>query len=236
MIASGLRLDLHNHTAFSSDGAMTPAELLDEAKAKGLGCIAVTDHNTVEGAMQTVALSEADPGLPRVIPGIEVASAAGDIIGLYVREAVPPGLPLDETIALIRRQGGVVYLPHPYDVVRRGTVSGRERARAADQADLVEVLNGRSLSPVAVRRSMGLARRRDKPGGAGSDAHFRAEVGRAYVIVARQPSRDDLVALVAEGVTARGLLWHEYPLNWALQGMAPVTRARRRLARVLSRG
>jgi predicted metal-dependent phosphoesterase TrpH len=228
MVASGLRLDLHNHTSFSSDGVMSPADLLHAARANGLACVAVTDHNTVEGALEAVALAEADPSLPRVIPGIEVSTADGDVIGLYVQKTIPRGLPAADSMALIRQQGGLVYLPHPFDVIRRGTIAAGVRERVADQVDVVEVLNGRSLSPLSVRNSERLARRHAKPRGAGSDAHGSAEVGLAYVVIERYPTREDLVALVGAGVVAPGLQWHEYLLNWALQPLSALTRFRRK--------
>jgi predicted metal-dependent phosphoesterase TrpH len=233
MVPPGLRLDLHNHTSFSPDGLMSPADLLHAARANGLACLAVTDHNTIEGALAAVALAEADPTLPGVIPGIEVSSAHGDVIGLYLREAIPPRLPVSETIALIREQGGLVYLPHPFGVMRRGTIASQVRDEAADQADIIEVLNGRSLSPLAVRNAQGLARIHAKPGGAGSDAHGRAEVARAYVVIDENPTRENLVALVATGTVRGGLHWHEYLLNWALQPMSGVTRFRRTYGRAL---
>jgi len=102
MPASSLRLDLHNHTSFSADGLMSPAVLLSVAKVKGVHCLAVTDHNTVRGALEAVALAEADLTLPRVIPGIELATEVGEIIGLYVWEDIPSGLPLLEAVTRIR--------------------------------------------------------------------------------------------------------------------------------------
>lgn len=235
MIASGLRLDLHNHTSFSADAAMSPAELLRAARANGLGCIAVTDHDTIEGALQAAALAEADPTLPRVIPGIEVSTADGDVIGLYLREAIPRDLPASDTIALIRQQGGLVYLPHPCDLLRRGTIASRVRDQAVRQADIVEVLNGRALSPLSVRNSRRLAYRHGKARGAGSDAHRPAEVGWAYVAVERHPTRADLVALVTAGEVRAGLHWHEYLLNWALQPLSAMTRFGRNRGRNLLR-
>ena len=230
-----IRLDLHNHTSFSADGVMSPAELLRAAKASGLACIAVTDHNTVEGALEALALSEADPALPRVIPGIEISTADGDVIGLYVRAAVPRGLSAMDSIALIRQQGGLVYLPHPFDIIRRGTIAARAREQVAEESDVVEVLNGRSLSSVAVKNSESLARRHSKPQGAGSDAHGAREVGRAYVTVERCPSRDDLAELIRTGALRDGLRWHEYVLNWALQPLSVITRVRRKSVRKLLR-
>jgi predicted metal-dependent phosphoesterase TrpH len=231
--ASDLRLDLHNHTFFSSDGLMTPAVLLDTAKRRGIGCIAVTDHNTVQGALAAVALSGSDESLPRVIPGIELATRVGEIIGLYVYEDIPRGLPLAEAVARIREQGGIVYLPHPYDLFRRGAVRRKERETAAGWADIVEVVNGRSLSAWAARRSEKLAKRLGKSGGAGSDAHRKGEVGRAVTLVREYPTRDTLVGLVAEGAVSHRLGCRQYTLNWGRQALAPVTRLYRRITGTL---
>jgi predicted metal-dependent phosphoesterase TrpH len=230
MPTSGLRLDLHNHTTFSPDGLMSPAALLKAAKARGIGCIAVTDHNTVQGALEAEALAEADLSLPRVIPGVELSTKDGEIIGLYVSENIPCGLPLAEAAAHIRGRGGLIYLPHPFDFFRRGAISRGERLHAAELSDIIEVVNGRSLSRRAGKKAAELALRMDRPGGAGSDAHREAEVGLAYVVVDAYPSRDVLVSLVAAGTVRNGLSPREYTLNWGMQGLAPVTRIRRRFA------
>lgn len=228
--ASGLRLDLHNHTAFSPDGLMSPAALLATAKIRGLSCIAITDHNTIRGALQGAALAESDPTLPRVIPGVELSTRDGEIIGLYLSEEIPCRLTVAEAIIRIKAQGGLVCLPHPYDVSRRGTISRRALVRAAELADIIEVVNGRSLGPWGAAKAQVLARRLGKPGGAGSDAHRAAEVGSAYVVVDVLPTRDTLVSLVAAGSVERGLTSWGYARNWAFFGLSPVTRARRRLS------
>jgi predicted metal-dependent phosphoesterase TrpH len=235
MASPGLRLDLHNHTLFSADGLMSPAQLLAAAKAKGIACIAITDHNTVEGALQGVQLADSDLSLPRVIPGIELSTSDGEIIGLYVWETIPAGLPLVESIERIKGQGGIVYLPHPYDRLRRGSVSPRARMQAAELADIVEVVNGRSLSYRANEKSLRLAKKLGKAHGAGSDAHRSAEVGIASVLVEAYPSQEILVSLVAKGRVVHDLTLWEYTLNWGMQGLAPVTRMRRRVAGDLAR-
>lgn len=229
MGASGLWLDLHNHTAFSPDGLMSPAALLAAAKVRGLSCVAITDHNTIRGALQGAALAESDPALPRVIPGIELSTRDGEVIGLYLSEEIPPRLTVVEAITRIRGQGGLVCLPHPYDVSRRGTISRRELVHAAELADIIEVVNGRSLGPWCATKAQALARRLGKPGGAGSDAHRAAEVGSAYVVVDALPTRDTLVSLLEAGSVEHGLTPREYMLNWVFQGLSPVTRVRRRL-------
>jgi predicted metal-dependent phosphoesterase TrpH len=77
-----LRLDLHNHTSHSADGTMNPRTLLERAAAEGIACLAVTDHNTVRGGLEALAFAEADPSLPRVIPGVELRTQVGEVIGL----------------------------------------------------------------------------------------------------------------------------------------------------------
>jgi predicted metal-dependent phosphoesterase TrpH len=231
----GLRLDLHNHSHFSSDGVHSPGELLAAAKRRGIGCLAITDHNTVRGGVEGLALAEADPGLPRVIPGVELATLSGEVIGLFVTEEIPKGLLLEEAVARIRSQGGLVYLPHPFDKVRRGAVSPADRVRAATMADLVEVVNGRALCSRAGDKSARLAAALGKPGGAGSDAHRRIEVGTAYVVVDAVPTRETLVSLVAGGRVEHRLQRHDYVLNWGFMGLAPVTRWRRQVVALVSR-
>ncbi len=229
MPVSGFRLDLHNHTTHSTDGVMTPEALLARAKVRALDCLAVTDHNTVSGALEAAALAAADCSLPRVIPGVEITTAVGEIIGLYVREEIPSKLSLAESVALIREQGGLVYLPHPFDRLRRGAIAPSSRLEAARLADIVEVVNGRSLGPRVAAKAAELAARTGKPAGAGSDAHRVSEVGMAYVVVAALPTPETLISLVAEGRLESGLHSREYVLNWGFQGLSPVTRLRRRL-------
>jgi len=234
MSGSGIRLDLHNHTRYSPDGLMSPEELLLVAKARGVDCLAVTDHDCVEGALRAYALAETEASLPRVIPGIELSTTAGEIIGLYVFEPIPANLPLAEAMEQIRAQGGLVYLPHPYDLLRRGAVTRSHREEAAQLADIVEVLNGRSLGPRASGKAARLARRLGKPAGAGSDAHRASEVGSTYVVVSACPSRETLLSLLRQGSVQSRLGPRGYTVNWGLQGLAPVTRVRRRLLRDLT--
>jgi predicted metal-dependent phosphoesterase TrpH len=196
---SRLRLDLHNHTSFSADGLLPPDELLRTAKARGLDCIAVTDHNTVQ-------------------------ARDGEVVGLYVEEEIPRGLSLQEAVERIRNLGGVVYLPHPHDVFRRGAVSRTQRRGAAEMSDVVEVVNGRALGPRAGIKSARLAARFGKPGGAGSDAHRALEVGRAYVVVRELPVRETLVEVVSAGHVEHNLRARSYALNWILMASSPLTR------------
>ncbi len=137
-----LRIDLHNHTDYSPDGVLSPLRLLLLARARGLDCIAVTDHNRLEGALRCLELAEGDSSLPRVIPGVEVRSRHGEIVGLFLERDIPAGRSALHTIDLIRAQGGIVYLPHPYDVFRRATLTPDRVEEVARHVDVIEVANG----------------------------------------------------------------------------------------------
>ena len=223
------RLDLHNHTHFSADGVQSLAELLEKAAIQGIDCLAVTDHNTVRGGLEGVALAAKNLHLPRVIPGVELNTQAGEIVGLFVSEELPSMLPVEEAVARIHAQGGLVYLPHPYDKLRRGAVNSQDRMRVAVLADIIETLNGRSLGRRAGKKSAELAASVGKPAGAGSDAHMRSEVGAVWIRVAEMPTRENLLRLLATGQIEHNLRGSSYALNWGRMGSAPLIRLWRRI-------
>ncbi len=167
------RVDLHTHTHHSLDATTPPAELVERAVAAGLDRLAVTDHGTIEGALEARELS---PG--RVIVGQEVRCRCGtELIGLFLTERIPERRPLEEVVERIRDQDGLVYAPHPYAYAWRPR---RRARRALAVADLVEAFNGRAFLSHWNRRARAAAGRRGLPAAAGSDAHFPLEVGRAW--------------------------------------------------------
>ena len=172
-----LRLDLHTHTHYSPDSISSPQRFVAACQRKGITCVAVTDHNTIRGAL---AVKEIAP-FP-VIVGEEIRSADGEIIGLYLDEEVPPGLSAEETIELIRAQSGLVSLPHPLDRFR-GSVGAEGAARLAPLADITEVMNARITLSRDNDDATLLAEQYSLAGVAVSDAHSPWEIGRAYVEV-----------------------------------------------------
>ena len=172
-----LRLDLHLHTHGSWDSLSDPEAVLARARARGVGRIAITDHNRLHVALEMAARHP-----DAVIPGEEVKTAEGiDVIGLYLREEIPRGTPMLETCHRIRAQGGIVYLPHPYAAGKGG--SGRYAEILAPEVDVVEVFNARLRSRRANERAAELARRTGRLPGAGSDAHTPGEAGNAWIEV-----------------------------------------------------
>ncbi len=170
-----LRVDLHNHTYYSPDSILSPESLVREARRRGIDWAAVTDHNTIEGALAVREL-----GVVRVIVGEEVRSRDGELLGLFLTREVPPDLPAAETTELIKVQGGLVGVPHPFDHLR-SALRYDVMVQLIQKIDFIEALNARIVFPSHNRRALALARKHGLAVSAGSDAHSPWEVGRAYV-------------------------------------------------------
>ncbi len=172
-------VDLHMHTDHSPDCA-TPVEvLLASAREQGLGAIAVTDHNEISGALEARARSSA-AGV-KVIVGEEVKTASeGEVIGLFIRERIPRGLSLSETVAEIRRQGGLVYVPHPFD--RMHAVPDYEHLlEILDEVDALEVFNPRVAINAFNDEAARFAAKYRLIEGAGSDSHVAQGLGSVRI-------------------------------------------------------
>jgi predicted metal-dependent phosphoesterase TrpH/glycosyltransferase involved in cell wall biosynthesis len=173
-----LLADLHLHTEHSHDCSMPVAEVLDRAEAQGLGAIAVTDHNVFAGAQEALDLAR-DRALT-VIPGEEVKTERGEVIGLFLEEEIPRGMTMAETIVAIRDQGGLVYLPHPFD--RMHTIPDpRTLHTHLAEIDVFEVFNARLLRETFNDEALRFARKYNLLMGAGSDAHVIQGIGTGLV-------------------------------------------------------
>ena len=167
--------DLHLHTSWSHDCAIEPAELLDHAEAEGLGAIAVTDHNVFGGALEAVDLSRGRDLV--VVPAEEVKTdGQGEVIGLFLREEIPAGMTFSETLAAIKEQGGLVYLPHPFDRLHRIPDPATLHRHLAE-IDVFEVYNARLLFENYNEEALRFARKYNLTAGAGSDAHVLQGIG-----------------------------------------------------------
>jgi len=173
-----MRFDLHSHTRYSSDGLMAPSELLASARRKGLDGIAVTDHNTIRGGLETAKL--AGNGF-KVIVGAEIMTGRGEVIGLFLNEEVRPGT-LGEVVDRIRAQGGIAVAPHPFDGVRSRTALWPAGSDAR-LLDAVEAFNSRCVLAGFNRAAAEFAEKHGLAITAGSDAHFAGEVGNAGISI-----------------------------------------------------
>ena len=167
--------DLHMHTSWSHDCSIEVDELLDHAEAEGLGAIAVTDHNVFGGAREAVEKARGRDLV--VIPGEEVKTDdQGEVIGLFLHEEIPRGMTFAETVTAIREQGGVVYLPHPFDRMHAIPFPATLH-RHLHEIDVLEVYNARLLFEGYNDEALRFARKYGLPMGAGSDAHVLQGVG-----------------------------------------------------------
>jgi predicted metal-dependent phosphoesterase TrpH/glycosyltransferase involved in cell wall biosynthesis len=167
--------DLHTHTSWSNDCRVEVAELLEHAELEGLGAIAVTDHNALGGALEAVELARGRDLV--VVPGEEVKTAGqGEVIGLFLSEEIPRGLSFADTIAAIRAQGGLVYLPHPFDRLHAIPDAPTLHRHLAD-IDVFEVYNARLLFDAYNDEALRFATKYNLTMGAGSDAHVLQGLG-----------------------------------------------------------
>jgi predicted metal-dependent phosphoesterase TrpH len=174
-----VRVDFHLHTMWSGDATTTPDELEEAVRAAELDVLCITDHGTVNGALE---LARADRLPCRVIVGQELRTWAGEVIGLFLSERLPYGLKPEETVARIRAQGGLVYIPHPFDPTRHCLRAGvLDELVGARQVDAVEVFNAKTSLAHLNEQARAYAARHDLAGGAGSDAHEPSAVGAAYL-------------------------------------------------------
>ncbi|MGQ9651212.1 MAG: PHP domain-containing protein [Phycisphaerae bacterium] len=166
----------HVHTDYSDDSNLSVDCLADEAIEKGVGCVAVTDHDSIEGAL-TLADRVGDD--LQVIVGEEISTKDGHLIGLFLRDFVEPGMSVRETAEAIREQGGLVVVPHPYNRLFHCSLGDRVYD-ILDLIDVVEIANAQNLSPLPNRRSARFARSHGFPAVVGNDVHHRGYLDTCY--------------------------------------------------------
>jgi predicted metal-dependent phosphoesterase TrpH len=169
-----LRVDLHLHSHYSHDGTSSLQQLIDRAHECGLDRLALTDHNTIEGALE----------LERIAPDLAIAAEEaktleGEVIGLFITQRVPPFLAAERAMDLIHGMGGLVYIPHPLDR-NRSHFSPHRIAALADRIDIIETYNP-WCDAAANQAAAQLADELGKVVATGSDSHSAEELGRSWM-------------------------------------------------------
>jgi len=198
MRAGWVRVDCHLHTAASGDAVTTLDQLAERVSAERIDVVCITDHNETAAAMTAAAAGRL--GRTRVIVGEEIRTREGEIIGLFLSERIPYVLRAAEVAGLIRAQGGLVYLPHPYDPARGSLGAAADRLCSDGLADVIEVFNAKIADQALNARASELAARWGLPAAAGSDAHDPPGVGAAYL---EMPDFDGPASFLAALVSAR---------------------------------
>ena len=189
-----LRADLHTHTRFSRDSLTSPEDYVAACLKKGINCVAVTDHNTIQGSLAVQKIAPFS-----VIISEEVRTSEGEIIGYFLSQEIPRGLTPEETVRRIRDQGGLVAIPHPFDRFRGSALRREAVERIAPLADIIEVLNARITLKRHNEEALRLARQHGLAMSAGSDGHFPRELGAAYVEIEEFSGPQDFLAALRQG-------------------------------------
>ncbi|MCX8171654.1 MAG: CehA/McbA family metallohydrolase [Candidatus Bathyarchaeota archaeon] len=201
-----LKFDLHVHTCYSGDSSITLEDLIVQIKAKGLNGVAVTDHDTVKGAVKAVKAIEAinggnKSGRLMVIPGVEVSTKQGHILGINVKTPIKPGLGVGETVERIHDAGGIAIAAHPQAFFKKGV--GLNKKIISYGLDAIEVINSLAL-PFGFSRDKcrNFARECNLPQTAGSDSHIPEAIGLAYTVISGcDESIDGIVESIRRGLT-----------------------------------
>ena len=189
-----LKADLHIHTEYSGD-CNTPLEkIVGRCLEIGINCIAICDHGTAEGALR---MREIAP-FP-VIVAEEILTPHGEIMGMFLEETIPSGLSVEQTISRIRAQGGLVCIPHPFDIFRHSALRSNIIEEIVEQIDIVEVLNSRYILGRSSAKALAFALKYGIAQSAGSDAHTHYEIGNAYVEMPEFNGKDDFLQALEKG-------------------------------------
>ncbi|MFQ6064335.1 MAG: PHP domain-containing protein [Candidatus Bathyarchaeia archaeon] len=196
-----LKIDLHVHTCYSSDGITAPREVVAYAKKQGLDGVAITDHDTVDGALKLFKKTDLI-----IIPGIEVTTLGGHMLGFNITKPIPSNLSSSETIQRIHEAGGIAAVAHPVTFLK-----GWRSSDVNLDLDAIEVINSATVPFFySTQLSRKLALRLNLPQIAGSDAHYGPEIGFAYTLINADPELNEIVNAIRKGATipfGRAIPW-----------------------------
>ena len=187
------KVDLHSHSIISQDGGVTEKQYIHLLDNATINYIAITDHNETKFAKE-LAKKLGD----KIIIGEEIASKDGEIIGLYLQKTIPQGLTAKQTLQQIRVQGGLVYIPHPFETFRHGLkINTLEQIK--NEIDIIEVFNARAKWRGNSNLALDFTQRYKIATAASSDAHGQKGVGTSFSIVNEAPSPKTLPDLLKKG-------------------------------------
>ena len=190
-----LKADLHVHTWHSIDSSMSYDQLIESCLGKRINCVAVADHGTTKGARDLQKIAPF-----KIIVCVEVLTPYGEIMGMFLQEDISAKLPVAEAIKLIHEQGGLVNIPHPFDRVRPSAFRNLKMLESiADQVDIIEVFNSRSLFPGIESKARAFATRHNKIISYGSDGHSPSEIGCAYVEMDDFNTKEEFLSSLSTG-------------------------------------
>ncbi len=189
-----IKADLHLHTIYSGDSRSRLEQIIARCNEVEINCIAVTDHNTIAGAVE---MRKTAPF--KVIVGEEIHTSNGEVIGYFLTQEIPKGLTATETMRRIKEQGGLVAVPHPFDRLRGSAIQRSALEAILPDVDIIEVLNARSILQRYNTMAGQLAQKHRLAASAGSDAHTLGEIGAAYIKMPDFNGKDDFLKALRQG-------------------------------------
>lgn len=204
------KLDLHTHSSASPDGGLTAKQYQNALSTGVVDYMAITDHNRIDLA-QELHIFHGD----KIIVGEEIMTIQGEIIGLFLSKKIEPGQTVAQTINAIKEQGGLVYIPHPFETVRKG-LHPAVVEEVVEHIDIIEVYNGRAFAQDRSKQAVIWAKMNRIIGVASSDAHGVRGLGKTYTQISDIPTKDNLLELLvgaipmAERPSVRSLLYPKY--------------------------
>lgn len=190
-----MKADLHIHTTYS-DGVSTPEEIVDSAIEKGIKCICITDHDETKGALKAIKYAYDKDIL--VLPGIELLSSSGDILGINIKKVIPSYLSAKETIKEIKKQGGIAVIPHPFNKPINSFWGGEEILNFI-KPDAIEAFNASVFFSSSNRKAFNFSKKNNFSFTAGSDAHRKEFIGRGYIEISDKISNEkDLISAIMQ--------------------------------------
>ncbi|NOX71218.1 MAG: PHP domain-containing protein [Candidatus Micrarchaeota archaeon] len=194
-----LKCDFHIHTYRSPDSNIKPPDLIKTAVEKGLDVIGVVDHDVLWGGLEASKIArDIAPDLT-VIPGEEIKTGDGEIIALNIKKTIKSGLGIEMTAQEVKKQGGFLIVPHPFDKMRRGVLDNISLIK--NSIDAIEVFNARSIFSSFNAKARAYATENMIPMVAGSDAHFLYEIGAAYTMIDSDNDMKSIFDAIAAGRT-----------------------------------
>jgi predicted metal-dependent phosphoesterase TrpH len=185
------KVDLHTHSKASFDGGIKVEQYLAALENKVLNCIAITDHNRIDFAQNI----QKELGSNQIIVGQEITTKQGDIIGLFLASAIKANQNITDVVKEIKSQGGLVYIPHPFETIRSG-VNKQNLVLIQESIDIIEGINGRAFFQNFSSEAQAWALELNIPTAASSDAHRSGALGKTYTTINQIPTAKNLTTLL----------------------------------------
>jgi predicted metal-dependent phosphoesterase TrpH len=193
-----IRADFHIHSEYSFDSDNKLEDIIRRCRDTGIDCIAIADHGTAEGGLKIQDMAP----FP-VIVAEEILTPRGEIMGMFLKETIPTNIPIDEAIARIREQDGLVNIPHPFDILTRKGLGEETMLQIIDDIDIIEVFNARTTFPGRSGMARTFAEKHGKARSAGSDAHTINEIGKTCIEMPEFTGKDDFLQALGQGTIYR---------------------------------